>query len=95
MFVLRTGITWRAAARGRRVLRVTCWRRLRGSAEAGGFTAVHELLLNQLRALDQLDCRWIDSAGSKQKPWQALDGTFTTVPWGCPNWFEEFGGCGV
>ena len=56
VFVLKTGITWRelphevAGCSG-----VTCWRRLRVWTEAGVFPAVHALLLDQLRALGQLD----------------------------------------
>jgi transposase len=56
VFVLKTGITWRelphevAGCSG-----VTCWRRLRDWTEAGVFPAVHTLLLDQLRALGQLD----------------------------------------
>jgi transposase len=34
---------------------VTCWRRLRDWTEAGVWPALHELLLAQLRALDELD----------------------------------------
>lgn len=56
VFVLKTGISWRELPRevfgcsG-----VTCWRRLRDWTEAGVFDAVHKLLLDQLRAPDQLD----------------------------------------
>lgn len=56
VFVLKTGISWRELPR--EVLgcsEVTCWRRLRDWTEAGVFDAVHKLLLDQLRALDQLD----------------------------------------
>jgi transposase len=61
VFVLKAGISWRELPRevfgcsG-----VTCWRRLRDWTEAGVFDAVHKLLLDQLRALDQLDLtsRW-------------------------------------
>lgn len=56
VFVLKTGITWGelphsvAGCSG-----VTCWRRLRNWTEAGVFEIVHELLLDQLRALDELE----------------------------------------
>jgi len=56
VFVVKTGISWRELARevfgcsG-----VTCWRRLRDWTEAGVFDSVHKLLLDQLRALDQLE----------------------------------------
>lgn len=56
VFVLKTGITWRELPREvAGCSGVTCWRRLRDWAEAGVFGAVHELLLDQLRALDRLD----------------------------------------
>lgn len=56
VFVLKTGITWRELPREvAGCSGVTCWRRLRDWTEAGVFTAVHELLLEQLRALDRLD----------------------------------------
>jgi transposase len=38
-----------------RLLRVTCWRRLRDWTEAGVWPALHEQLLAQLRALGELD----------------------------------------
>ncbi|GAA0569500.1 hypothetical protein GCM10009533_72550 [Saccharopolyspora spinosporotrichia] len=65
VFVLKTGITWRelphevAGCSG-----VTCWRRLRDWSEAGVFNAVHELLLDQLRALDRLDLNTVVVDGS-------------------------------
>jgi transposase len=56
VFVLKTGITWQELPREvAGCSGVTCWRRLRDWAEAGVFTAIHELLLDQLRALDRLD----------------------------------------
>jgi transposase len=65
VFVLKTGITWRelphdvAGCSG-----VTCWRRLRDWVEAGVFPAVHELLLDQLRALDLLELDTMVADGS-------------------------------
>ncbi|MEV0087395.1 IS5 family transposase [Saccharopolyspora sp. NPDC050642] len=56
VFVLKTGITWRELPREvAGCSGVTCWRRLRDWTEAGAFQTVHELLLDQLRALDRLD----------------------------------------
>jgi transposase len=56
VFVLKTGIAWRELPRERfGCSGVTCWRRLRDWTEAGVFDAVHKLLLDHLRALDQLD----------------------------------------
>jgi transposase len=56
VFVLKSGITWRELPREvAGCSGVTCWRRLRDWTEAGVFDAVHKLLLDQLRALDQLD----------------------------------------
>ena len=56
VFVLKTGITWRELPREvAGCSGVTCWRRLRDWTEAGVFPAVHTLLLDQLRALGQLD----------------------------------------
>jgi hypothetical protein len=43
---------------------VTCWRRLRDRTEAGVFAKVHELLLDQLRALDRLDLEVAVADGS-------------------------------
>ncbi|EHK89323.1 transposase [Saccharomonospora azurea SZMC 14600] len=63
--VLKTGITWRELPREvAGVSGVTCWRRLRDWTEAGAFTAVHELLLDQLRALDRLDLDTVVVDGS-------------------------------
>ncbi|MFD0487329.1 IS5 family transposase [Saccharopolyspora spinosporotrichia] len=75
VFVLKTGITWRelphevAGCSG-----VTCWRRLRDWSEAGVFNAVHELLLDQLRALDRLDLNTVVVDGSHVR---ALKGAAT------------------
>jgi transposase len=56
LFVLRTGLRWRdlpaemGCGSG-----VTCWRRLRDWQEAGVWDRLHELLLAELRASDQID----------------------------------------
>ena len=56
VFVLKTGITWNqlptslVGCSG-----VTCWRRLRDWTAAGVWPVLHEQLLAQLRALDELD----------------------------------------
>ncbi|WP_243830307.1 IS5 family transposase [Caballeronia sp. SBC1] len=56
LFVLRTGLRWRdlpaemGCGSG-----VTCWRRLRDWQEAGVWDRLHELLLAELRAVDQID----------------------------------------
>jgi transposase len=56
VFVLKTGITWNrlpTALVG--CSGVTCWRRLRDWTEAGVWPALHAQLLDQLRALGELD----------------------------------------
>jgi transposase len=56
VFVLKTGITWNqlpTALVG--CSGVTCWRRLRDWTAAGVWPALHEQLLDQLRALGELD----------------------------------------
>jgi transposase len=56
VFVLRTGLRWRdlpaemGCGSG-----VTCWRRLRDWQEVGVWDRLHELLLAELRAADQID----------------------------------------
>jgi transposase len=56
VFVLNTGITWRELpARSPVVRGVTCWHRLRDWTETEVFPAVHALLLDQRRALGQLE----------------------------------------
>ena len=56
LFVLRTGMRWRdlpaemGCGSG-----VTCWRRLRDWQEAGVWDRLHELMLDELRAPDQID----------------------------------------
>lgn len=54
--MLRTGITWNqlpASAVG--CSGVTCWRRVRDWTEAGVWSALHEVLLAELRAAGLLD----------------------------------------
>src|SRR3954462_7414997 len=56
VFVLKAGITWNqppASLVG--CSGVTCWRRLRDWTEAGVWPALHAQLLDQLRALGELD----------------------------------------
>ena len=56
VFVLKTGITWNqlpTALVG--CSGVTCWRRLRDRTGTGVWPALHELLLDQLRAHGDLD----------------------------------------
>src|SRR6201747_3146010 len=56
LFVLRTALRWRdlpaemGCGSG-----LTCWRRLRDWQEAGVWDRLHELLLAELRAADQID----------------------------------------
>ena len=56
VFVLKTGIPWEylpqelGCGSG-----MTCWRRLRAWQQAGVWKSVHPILLNQLRAADQID----------------------------------------
>jgi transposase len=55
VFKLKTGITWRELPRGvAGCSGVICWRRLRDWTDAGVVAAVHELVLDQRRALDRL-----------------------------------------
>ncbi len=78
VFVLKTGITWRELPRDvAGCSGVTCWRRLRDWTEAGVFTAVHELLLDQLRALGRLDLETVVVDGSHVR---ALKGGRQRVP---------------
>src|SRR5688500_15740207 len=56
MFVLKTGIAWNQLPAGLAGCSgITCWRRLRDWTEAGVWPALHQLLLDQLRALGELD----------------------------------------
>jgi len=56
LFVLKTGIPWEflpqemGCGSG-----MTCWRRLRDWQEAGVWSKIHRVLLNRLRAADQID----------------------------------------
>src|SRR3954447_2185236 len=56
LFVLCTGIAWRALpAELGFGSGVTCWRRLEEWTRAGGWEQLHALLLAELRAADRLD----------------------------------------
>jgi transposase len=56
LFVLRIGLRWRdLPAEMGWASGVTCWRRLRDWQEAGVWDRLHELLLVELRAADQID----------------------------------------
>jgi transposase len=76
LFVLRTGIPWEYLPQEMGCgCGMTCWRRLRDWQQAGVWDKLHRLLLDKLRAADQLD--WsravVDSAsvravGGAKKP---------------------------
>jgi transposase len=78
VFVLKTGITWNqlptslVGCSG-----VTCWRRQRDWTEAGVWPALHELLLNQLRAAGVLD---LDRCAVDGSHIRALKGGTTSAP---------------
>src|SRR5215471_15858784 len=56
LFVLYTGIRWEYLPQELGFgSGMTCWRRLRDWHEAGVWQALHELLLDELRAADLLD----------------------------------------
>jgi transposase len=56
LFVLKTGIRWEDLPRELGCgSGMTCWRRLRDWQEAGVWQALHELLLAELQAADQID----------------------------------------
>ncbi len=56
VLVLKTGIGWNQLPRELLgVSGVTCWRRLRDWTEAGVWSAVHQMLLAELRAAGALD----------------------------------------
>ncbi|CAM5734778.1 hypothetical protein SALBM311S_01148 [Streptomyces alboniger] len=56
LFVLYTGISWEFLPQELGFgSGMTCWRRLRDWNEAGVWQRLHELLLSELRAADQLD----------------------------------------
>ncbi len=70
LFVLCTGIAWRALPRELGFgSGVTCWRRLEEWTQAGVWERLHALLLAELRAADRLD--WsravVDSAHVQAK----------------------------
>ena len=78
VFVLKTGISWTqlpTALVG--CSGVTCWRRLRDWTEAGVWPALHAQLLDQLRALGQLD---LNSAAVDGSHVRALKGGTTSDP---------------
>ena len=78
LFVLRTGMPWEYLPQEMGCgCGMTCWRRLRDWQEAGVWEEVHAILLDRLRAADQID--WsravVDSAsvrcvgaGEKKRP---------------------------
>lgn len=56
LFVLRTGIPWEELPQEMGCgSGMTCWRRLQEWHEAGVWDEIHRLLLNELRAADQID----------------------------------------
>ena len=56
LFVLRSGIPWEMLPQEMGCgCGMTCWRRLRDWQEAGVWTMIHQVLLNDLRAADQID----------------------------------------
>ena len=56
LFVLRTGIPWEELPQEMGCgSGMTCWRRLEEWQEAGVWDEIHRLLLNELRAADQID----------------------------------------
>ena len=65
VFVLRSGIPWGMLPKELGCgSPMTCWRRLRGWQAAGVWEKVHRVLLNRLRAAEQIDWRRavVDSA---------------------------------
>src|SRR3954453_9990622 len=77
VFVLKTGMSWNqlpTALVG--CSGVTCWRRLRDWTEAGVWPALHEQLLDQLRALGELD---LDVAAVDGSHIRALKGGTTSA----------------
>ena len=78
VFVLKTGIPWEYLPQELGCgCGMTCWRRLHAWQQAGVWKRVHHILLNQLRAADQID--WsravVDSASVR-----AVGGGRTPVP---------------
>jgi transposase len=58
LFVLRTGIPWEMLPQEMGCgCGMTCWRRLRDWQKAGVWEKIHHLLLDRLRAADQIDFR--------------------------------------
>jgi transposase len=55
LFVLFTGIQWEHVPREFGCCGMTCWRRLRDWQAAGVWDAIHRILLERLRAADQID----------------------------------------
>jgi transposase len=56
LFILQTGLHWDLLPREMGCgSGMSCWRRLRDWQEAGVWDQLHELLLAQLRAADQID----------------------------------------
>ena len=56
LFVLKTGIPWEYLPREMGCgSGMTCWRRLRDWQKAGVWNQIHRVLLNELRAADQID----------------------------------------
>jgi len=56
LFVLRSGIPWEMLPREMGCgSGMTCWRRLRQWQQAGVWERLHRLLLDRLRAADQID----------------------------------------
>jgi transposase len=56
LFVLRTGIPWEMLPQEMGCgCGMTCWRRLREWQRAGVWEKIHHLLLDRLRAADQID----------------------------------------
>jgi transposase len=66
LFVLRTGIPWEMLPQEMGCgCGMTCWRRLRDWQEAGVWETVRRILLDKLRAADQLDfARAVVDSGS-------------------------------
>ena len=55
LYVLFTGIQWEHLPRQFGCCGMTCWRRLRDWQAAGVWEKVHRLLLDRLRAANQID----------------------------------------
>lgn len=91
LFVLMSGIPWEMLPQEMNCgSGMTCWRRLRDWKQAGVWEKVHRILLDQLRAADQIDFSRavVDSAsiravgGAKklaQAPWIAENRAVNTI----------------